>query len=85
MTVPHLMNCPHSDDGWCLDCVVRLSEENRVLRERVAVMEGTIRLVLQAMNEHREKTGTGWLYHDFPANRSAWYSGILATALEPKS
>ncbi len=21
MTMPHLMNCPHSGEGWCLDCV----------------------------------------------------------------
>jgi hypothetical protein len=21
MTMPHLMNCRHSEDGWCLDCV----------------------------------------------------------------
>jgi hypothetical protein len=21
MTMPHLMNCSHSPDGWCLDCV----------------------------------------------------------------
>ena len=21
MTMPTLMNCPHSPDGWCLDCV----------------------------------------------------------------
>jgi hypothetical protein len=21
MTMPHLMNCPHSDDSWCLTCV----------------------------------------------------------------
>jgi len=21
MTMPHLMNCPHSDDSWCIDCV----------------------------------------------------------------
>lgn len=21
MTMPHLMNCEHSDDGWCLGCV----------------------------------------------------------------
>lgn len=21
MTMPHLMNCPHSDTGHCLDCV----------------------------------------------------------------
>lgn len=21
MTMPHLMNCPHLADGWCLTCV----------------------------------------------------------------
>lgn len=21
MTMPHMMNCGHSDEGWCLDCV----------------------------------------------------------------
>lgn len=26
MTMPHLMNCDHSEDGWCLDCVGRLHE-----------------------------------------------------------
>lgn len=26
MTMPHLMNCPHSDTGWCLDCVKKLWE-----------------------------------------------------------
>jgi len=26
MTMPHLMNCPHSDEGWCLACVGRLQE-----------------------------------------------------------
>lgn len=24
MTMPHLMNCPHSDAGWCLECVKEL-------------------------------------------------------------
>ena len=28
MTVPHLMNCPHTDDGWCMECVARLGNEN---------------------------------------------------------
>ncbi len=27
MTMPHLMNCPHSGDGWCLDCVQRLQKD----------------------------------------------------------
>lgn len=24
VTMPNLMNCPHSIDGWCLDCVKAL-------------------------------------------------------------
>ncbi len=24
MTMPHLMNCQHSEDGWCLECVKAL-------------------------------------------------------------
>ena len=27
MTMPHLMNCRHSPDGWCLDCVKELWDE----------------------------------------------------------
>jgi hypothetical protein len=27
MTMPHLMNCDHSDSGWCLDCVKKLHDE----------------------------------------------------------
>ena len=41
MTMPHLMNCPHMADGWCLDCVVeqraeieRLREENEAWRKQ---------------------------------------------------
>lgn len=25
MTMPHLTNCPHSGDGWCLACVAKLT------------------------------------------------------------
>lgn len=24
MTMPHLMNCPHQGEGWCLQCVNNL-------------------------------------------------------------
>lgn len=27
MTMPHLMNCSHSCDGWCLACVGELQKE----------------------------------------------------------
>lgn len=26
MTMPHLMNCPHSDEGWCLACVKEMGD-----------------------------------------------------------
>ena len=28
MTMPHLMNCSHSPDGWCLDCVKEEWDKN---------------------------------------------------------
>jgi len=28
MTMPHLMNCGHSPDGWCLDCVKAIHNEH---------------------------------------------------------
>lgn len=31
MTMPHLMNCSHSPDGWCLECVKELWEERELL------------------------------------------------------
>ena len=33
MTTPHLMNCSHSDSGWCLECVKKLYDEAEHLRE----------------------------------------------------
>ena len=30
--MPHLMNCPHSSDGWCLACVAEKQEEIEKLR-----------------------------------------------------
>lgn len=31
MTMPHLMNCIHSDSGWCLACVKQLNDEKERL------------------------------------------------------
>lgn len=31
MTMPHLMNCPHSEDGWCLSCVKEFWEEGKTI------------------------------------------------------
>lgn len=29
MTMPHLTNCPHSGEGWCLACVKKYVEEHQ--------------------------------------------------------
>lgn len=39
MTMPHLENCLHCEDGWCLECVKRLGEENTDLR--LAILEAS--------------------------------------------
>ena len=31
MTMPHLTNCSHSNDGWCLPCVKQLADEHAEL------------------------------------------------------
>src|SRR5688572_17195339 len=38
MTIPWMMNCPHAEDGWCLECVVRMGNENAALREQTVRM-----------------------------------------------
>ena len=40
MTMPHLMNCQHSEDGWCLDCVKAEHEDSeRVVAELMSQLE----------------------------------------------
>lgn len=34
MTMPHLMNCDHTGEGWCLACVKKLWEELEALRDK---------------------------------------------------
>jgi hypothetical protein len=36
MTMPHLMNCPHSPNGWCLKCVAQMHARFVSVREYVA-------------------------------------------------
>ena len=38
MTVPHLMNCPHTDSGWCNECVAELGNENWRQRDEIAAL-----------------------------------------------
>ena len=45
MTMPHLMNCSHSPDGWCLDCV-------RELQSKIDKQDEVFNLLVQ----HAEST-----------------------------
>ena len=59
MTMPHLMNCSHDSEGWCLDCVKELWDEKQAIAEawvkdqefRNKQREG----LLQDVIEHRRK------------------------------
>lgn len=35
MTMPHLTNCSHSADGWCLACVKELWEDKQHYKKGV--------------------------------------------------
>ena len=38
MTIPHLMNCPHTDSGWCAECVAGLGTENWRQHDEIAAL-----------------------------------------------
>lgn len=48
MTIPTLMNCPHSEDGWCLDCVKTLDLEKN---KRITELEKQIRFLKQQLRD----------------------------------
>jgi hypothetical protein len=53
MTMPHLMNCPHSPDGWCLDCVKSVHDAAEDLRTH-SRNTATGRVLGRALNELEE-------------------------------
>lgn len=50
MTMPHLMNCGHSDDGWCLACVKTLEDD----RYNTVIEAGKYEYALQAALQRQE-------------------------------
>ena len=50
MTMPHMMNCSHSDTGWCLDCVCRLEEERQILEDMLVKIGKTLNRNLTTAN-----------------------------------
>lgn len=59
MTMPHLMNCDHSADGWCLDCVKKLWEEKSLIDDLWEGVESEERLrrAAQRIVENYKQTG----------------------------
>ena len=48
--MPHMMNCSHSDTGWCLDCVCRLEEERQILEDMLVKIGKTLNRNLTTAN-----------------------------------
>lgn len=42
MTIPWMMNCGHSDEGWCLECVSKLGDEAAALREKKNISDDMV-------------------------------------------
>ena len=51
MTMPHLMNCQHSD-SWCLDCVKKLYDENE---KEIEHLNNVIRSLHKEIRDQREE------------------------------
>lgn len=57
MTMPHLMNCPHADYGWCLDCVQNLWEECFAVKKE----RDEMRAVLNELADEYVADYTRWI------------------------
>ena len=71
MTMPHLMNCGHSPDSWCLDCVremhdeleeaqaeiERLSAENLALLKDRKVLHDAVNGICYTIEKNNEQSG----------------------------
>ena len=52
MTMPHLMNCSHSPDGWCLDCVGNLQAENEALDTELSTLQDSVEFVIEHLRQN---------------------------------
>lgn len=70
MTMPHLENCIHKDDGWCLDCIKELGKENlkfsqailklsRIIKELGEENESLRQAILEVSRITFEQTSQG--------------------------
>lgn len=52
MTMPHLMNCDHSEEGWCLGCVKALWEKADALERALRRIANP---VVHTRDDHNRK------------------------------
>jgi hypothetical protein len=43
MTMPHLSNCPHDGNGWCLNCVNKLWKEKETKEAEIEALKANVR------------------------------------------
>lgn len=85
MTTPHLMNCQHSESGWCLECVKILMDERDSLGEHARVPDYDVELdaaskLVDSVRKENEQLKK-WL-----ADKSPGLTGVmLQAALEALS
>lgn len=54
MTMPHLMNCSHSEDGWCLKCVKEQWQEMQFVKDVLGVTCDICRSVIAWAGVHTQ-------------------------------
>lgn len=82
MTVPHLINCGHQNNGWCLDCVGKLKAENERLTSDCAQLLEHIQAKTGDMVQDEQWDTLWWLV--YPGDTSWEYPGQVIRALESK-
>lgn len=54
MAMPHMMNCPHSSEGWCLTCVQQLQARIDEQDRRCGELEAENAAMLDALRPFAE-------------------------------
>jgi hypothetical protein len=77
MTMPHLENCRHSPDGWCLDCVKELWDSHQTVANESIDHSGEAFLLREALKSAR----TAARSNGVTTRRFAAWCGVSPTQL----
>lgn len=85
MTMPHLQNCPHVPDGWCLTCVGELHQQLDLEKRKNTVLlptgttptepgeyEAILRYRIASDGSKSSFTGEVWLWLQNWTNECGW-------------